>query len=83
MKARATKTGAIASRTQTTIEMKILLTYSYQKNQYELIHANPAMIQNEEIEVLYEFELRDMRIAQNILANFNRQRMLNTSAKAA
>lgn len=63
--------------------MKILLTYSYQKNHYELIHANPAMICNDEIEVLYEFGMGDMRIARNILANLNRERMLNTSAKAA
>ncbi|MEP4532770.1 MAG: hypothetical protein ABJ004_06775 [Cyclobacteriaceae bacterium] len=63
--------------------MKILLMYSYQKNHYELIHVNTTIVDSEEVEVLYEFEIGAERTARNILANLNRERMLNTSAKAA
>ncbi|WP_258103793.1 hypothetical protein [Marinoscillum sp. MHG1-6] len=60
--------------------MKYILVYSYRTNDYQLDLVNK--IDNaEDVEVLYEFELSEMKIMTNVLKNLRLQRNIRMSEK--
>ncbi|MFT6867840.1 MAG: hypothetical protein ACJA08_002685 [Cyclobacteriaceae bacterium] len=57
--------------------MRLFLTYSYSRNQYELIKSPDGTIDKDKSEILHEFEAAEWFVAEKIFLNLNRERFFS------